>query len=72
MVSFCVVIVIDVMKTSKKRVIDVREDDVTVVQIEVEKPLIDFYKKETGRSRVTQKGLSQFIQHLVDSHRSKD
>jgi hypothetical protein len=70
--SFCIDIVIDVMKTSKKRVVEIREDDVTVVEIEVEKPLIDFYKKETGRSRVTQKGLSAFINHLVDSHRMKD
>jgi len=56
------------MKTSKKRIIDVRENEMTVVQIEVDKPLIDFYKKETGRSRVTQKGLSQFVQHLVEIH----
>jgi len=60
------------MRASKKRIVDVREDEVTVIQIEVDKPLIDFYKKETGRSRVTQKGLSQFINHLVDSHRMKD
>lgn len=44
----------------------------SVIQIEIDKPLIDFYKKETGRSRVTQKGLSNFINHLVDSHRMKD
>ena len=60
------------MRASKKRIVDVREDEVTVVQIEVDKPLIDFYKKETGRSRVTQQGLSAFINHLVDSHRMKD
>lgn len=54
------------MRTSKKRIVEVREDEVTVVQIEVDKSLIDFYKKETGRSRVTQKGLSDFINHLVE------
>ncbi len=58
-----------VMKKSKNRVVEIREDDVTVVQIEVDKPFVEFYKKETGRSRVTQKGLSQFIQHLIDSHK---
>jgi len=57
-----------VMKTSKKRIIDVRENEMSVIQIEVDRPLIDFYKKETGRSRVTQKGLSQFVQHLVEIH----
>lgn len=60
------------MKTSKKRIINVREDEVTVIQIEVDKPLIDFYKKETGRSHVTEKGLSNFVNHLVDSHRMMD
>jgi hypothetical protein len=60
------------MTTSKKRVINVREDEVTVIQIEVDKPLIDFYKKETGRSHVTEKGLSNFVNHLVDSHRMMD
>ena len=58
------------MRKSKKRVVEVREDDVTVVQIEIDKPFIEFYKKETGRSRVSQKGLSHFIQHLVDAHKS--
>jgi len=60
------------MTTSKKRVINVREDEVTVIQIEVDKPLIDYYKKETGRSHVTEKGLSNFVNHLVDSHRMMD
>ena len=37
----------------------------TVVQIEVEKSIVDFYKKETGRKRVTAKGLSQFFNRLI-------
>ena len=53
------------MKTSKKRIIDVRENEMSVIQIEVDRPLIDFYKKETGRSRVTQKGLSDWINSIV-------
>ena len=57
------------MKKLKKRIIEIREDDMTVVQIEVDKPLIEFYKKETGLSRITQKGLSDFIQHLIKVHR---
>jgi sucrose-6-phosphate hydrolase SacC (GH32 family) len=58
------------MKKLKKQTIEVREDDVTVVQIEVDKPLIEFYKKETGRSHITKKGLSSFINHLIKLHKS--
>jgi hypothetical protein len=57
------------MRKSKKRIVDVREDEVTVIQIEVDRHFIDFYKKETGRSRVSSKGLSQFIQNLVEIHK---
>jgi hypothetical protein len=52
-------------RPTKKRTIDVREDDVTVIQIEADKPLIEFYKKETGRSRVSVKGLSDFCSNLI-------
>ena len=53
------------MKKSTKRIIEVRGDDATAVQIEVEKSIVDFYKKETGRKRVTSKGLSQFFNRLI-------
>ena len=53
------------MKKSKKKIVEVKEDDVTVVRIEIDKPFIEFYKKETGRSYVTQKGLSDFVNNLV-------
>jgi len=59
------------MKKSTKRIIEVREDDMTVVQIEVEKSIVDFYKKETGRKRVTAKGLSQFFNRLIQ-HFNRD
>ena len=52
-------------RPTKKRTIDVREDDVTVIQIEADEPLIEFYKKETGRSRVSSKGLSEFCSNLI-------
>ena len=58
------------MRKSKKRIVEVREDEVTVVQIEVDKHFIEFYKKETGRSHVSSKGLSDFINHLVEIHKS--
>ena len=67
-VSFYASIIIDVMMKSKKRIIQIREDDVTVIEVEIEKPFIDFYKKETGRSRVTERGLSDFINNMIKLH----
>jgi hypothetical protein len=52
------------MKLTKK-IIEIIEDDSTVVKIEIEKSIIDFYKKETGRKRVTVKGLSEFFNRLI-------
>lgn len=60
------------MKKSKHQTINIREDEMTEIQIEIDKPLIDFYKKETGRSRVTLKGLSDFINHLINIHKTID
>jgi len=56
------------MRKSKKVVIQVREDDGTVVEVEVEKPFLDFYKKETGRSKISANALSNFINNLVKLH----
>ncbi len=54
------------MKTPiKKRTIEIRENDDSIIQIEIEKSIIDFYKKETGRKRVTAKGLSQYFNRLI-------
>jgi hypothetical protein len=53
------------MKKTTNRIIEIWNDDMTVVQIEIEKSIVDFYKKETGRKRVTAKGLSQFFNRLI-------
>jgi hypothetical protein len=53
------------MRKAKNKIVDVTEDDATTIQIEIDQSFIDFYKKETGRSRVTQKGLSDFCSNLV-------
>ena len=66
-------LVYKVMRKSKKlpkKIVKVREDDVTVVEVEIDPAFITFYKKETGRNRITDKGLSEFVQHLVDSHKT--
>lgn len=60
------------MKSTKERKVDVREDDMSVTQIVVNNNFIEFYKKETGRSHVTQKGLANFINHLLDLAKHKE
>jgi len=52
------------MKRATKKIIEIQGED-SVIQIEIEKSIIDFYKKETGRNRVTTKGLSQFFNRLI-------
>jgi len=52
------------MKRLSKKIIELHIDDDNVIQIEIEQPIIDFYKKETGRTRVTEKGLSDFFTNL--------
>lgn len=56
------------MKNLQKLVVQVREDDRTVIEIEVESAFIEFYKKETGHSHVTKKGLSKFLNRLIELH----
>lgn len=56
------------MRKSKNVVIQVREYDGTIIEIEVEKPFLDFYKKETGRSKISVKALSTFINNLIQIH----
>jgi hypothetical protein len=54
------------MKSSIKRIVEIKEDGATI-QIEIEKSIIDFYQKETGRKRITAKGLSQFFNRLIQN-----
>ena len=56
------------MPKSKQLIIQVRENDGTIIEIEICSNIIDFYKKETGRSKVSTKSLSKFINHLIESH----
>jgi hypothetical protein len=53
-------------KSPPKMIIEVKEHDQTTVELEVTNSIIDFYKKETGRNRVTTKGLSQFLNRLIE------
>ena len=56
------------MKKTKKRIVSVKEVDTTTVELEVTESFLEFYKKETGHTHVTQKGLAKFINHLVELH----
>lgn len=58
------------MKKNKKRIVEVMENDMTTIKIEVDQHFLEFYKKETGRTHITQKGLSKFINRLVELHKS--
>lgn len=53
------------MRKSPTKIADVREDGFNPIEVEVDERFIDFYKKETGRKRVTRKGLSDFINNLL-------
>lgn len=56
-------------KSSTIRVVKVRNDDGSeIVPVEISEQLASFYKKETGHQRVTLKGLSRFLNNLVQSH----
>ena len=52
----------------KKRIIQIKEDDITEVKIEVDNRFVEFYKKETGRAYATIHGLSKFINNLIRLH----
>ena len=52
----------------KKRIVKIRENDVTPVDVEIDNRFVEFYKKETGRVRVTIRGLSKFVNNLIRLH----
>jgi predicted transcriptional regulator len=44
----------------------VESENGNVVHIELDDELINFYKHETGKCRVTKNGITKFFQHLID------
>lgn len=56
------------MKKPKKFIVQIKENDVTTTEVEVDEKFIEFYKKETSHSKVTSKGLSKFLTHLIRLH----
>lgn len=52
-------------KHSTNLIIEVEIDNV-IEQVELPPSFIDFYKKETSKSRVTKTGLAKFITYLIE------
>lgn len=46
-------------------------DEGEVIDVELNADFLSFYKKETGHSRITKRGVTRFLQSLIDSYRRK-
>lgn len=44
-------------------------DDGELVDVELDTIFLSFYKKETGHSRITKRGVTRFLQKLIDSYK---
>lgn len=44
-------------------------DDGELVNIELDLSFLNFYKKETGHSRITKRGVTRFLQKLLNSYK---
>ena len=44
-------------------------DDGELVDVELDIIFLSFYKKETGHSRITKRGVTRFLQKLIDSYK---
>jgi hypothetical protein len=53
----------------KKTVTTQIDDDGVSVEIELTASFLEFYKKETGHSTVTKKGVTKFLNHLIKAHK---
>jgi hypothetical protein len=50
----------------KTYIIEVKNEDGQLVPMVVESQVVEFYRKETGHRRVTNSGLSKFVNHLIE------
>jgi hypothetical protein len=46
-------------------------DEGEVIDVELNTDFLNFYKKETGHSRITKRGVTRFLQSLINSYRRK-
>lgn len=57
---------------SKRTPTKVEVDDEGVkVEIELFPAFLDFYKKETGHSHITKKGLTRFLNNMIRLHEER-
>ncbi len=54
--------------TKKTLTTQIQEEDGVVVEIELSTQFLDFYKKETGHSNITKKGVAKFLNNLIKAH----
>ncbi len=48
------------------------EEDGTTVEIELSTEFLSFYKKETGHSHVTKKGVTRFLNNLIKTYQVRE
>lgn len=46
-------------------------DEGELVDIELDQIFLNFYKKETGHSRITKRGVTKFLQKLFNSYKKQ-
>ena len=44
------------------------EEDGNIIEIELTQQFIEFYKKETCHSSITKKGITRFLNKLIELH----
>jgi hypothetical protein len=58
------------MKLKKPLVTQVENDDGVIVEIELPTSFLNFYKKETGHSNITKKGVTRFLNNLIKQYKN--
>lgn len=56
----------------KKPIVAKVEEEGVVVAIELPPSFLEFYRKETGHSNITEKGVTKFLNHLIELHQVKE
>ncbi len=55
---------------TKKISIQIIDED-EIVDIELDYFFLSFYKKETGHSKITKKGVTRYLQNILNSYKEK-
>lgn len=52
----------------KSTIVTQIEEDGVIVELELSSQFLEFYKKETGHSTVTKKGITSFLNRLIKAY----